>query len=185
MMKRASHTRFFAVVAFVASWLLAVGTAGAQSNSQGPGTLAPRGGAAPAGTITRSLAIGALFEAASPGAAATCDSAGCTAYAPIYTETVNCPRPAGATCTFQVTIHAQVNAGSNDSTFGEEGVYQFLVDGGPHTGSGGQGLCLLHVERVEPPIFTADSRRLLRSDRDRNRRYQQPGALNRREHWLQ
>jgi hypothetical protein len=131
-MRLASNTRFvtFAMIAVV---VFAVSAANGQNNSQGPGMLAPRAGAAPAVTATRHLPIGTLFDASSPGAAASCSSAGCSAFASIYSETVTCPRSAGATCTFQVTIHSQVNAGSNDSTLGEEGVYQFLVDGAAPT----------------------------------------------------
>lgn len=79
--------------------------------------------------LTKHVPKGTFFDTSSSGASAFCGTAGCFAFAPIYLESIVCPRPAGAMCTYQITIHSQSNAGSNDKTMGEEGVYQFLVDG--------------------------------------------------------
>lgn len=113
--------------------LMAVVPAIAQNNSSDRATaiLKPQSGEGPVAPSipAKHLLIGTFFDTSSPGASASCSSAHCTAFAPMYSEAIVCPKAAGLTCTFQITIQSQNAAGSNDLKFGEEGVYQFLVDG--------------------------------------------------------
>ena len=115
-MELRSCARFvvFAVV-LVISFGIMKGTATAQS-------VAPI-------ALTKHVLKATYFDASSPGVSASCGSAGCSAFASIYTESVACPQAAGTTCTYQITIQSQSRAGSNDGKLGEEGVYQFFVDG--------------------------------------------------------
>ena len=109
------------------------GPANAQSTAgrQESGVLNPlaTGGSAAPAPLVKHVLVATFFDTTSPGASASCNSVGCSAYAPIYLEKIICPRASGATCTYQITIQSQNAAGSNDGTVGEEGVYQFLVDG--------------------------------------------------------
>ncbi len=115
-MELRSCARFFVLASVLASSLgIMKGTGTAQT-------------AAPDALIKHVLKA-TYFDASSPGASASCGSAGCSAFASIYAESIACPQPAGATCTYQITIQSQSRAGSNDGKFGEEGVYQFFVDG--------------------------------------------------------
>jgi hypothetical protein len=71
-----------------------------------------------------------LFDVHNALATATCDSAGCEVFAPIFSEQVVCPADEGESCTFQITIESQNWLGSNDNlSNGEDGLYQFTVDG--------------------------------------------------------
>lgn len=70
-------------------------------------------------------------------ATTSCDSADCVSFAPMFTEEVVCPMAEGRSCTFQITVESQNTVASNDGldTKGENGLYQFLVDGqGPTPG---------------------------------------------------
>ena len=144
-MNLGSHARFVVVtVVLVSGIVIARGPARAQDDApeRASGALTPQAGGrstAPS-SPAKHILLGTFFDASSPGASASCSSATCTAYAPMYLEAVVCPKAAGLTCTFQVTIQSQNNAGSNDGKFGEEGVYQFLVDGSaPIPGPVGSG----------------------------------------------
>jgi hypothetical protein len=53
----------------------------------------------------------------------------------IYTVTIGCPGPAGTKCTFEVRIAAATAV----SSAGENGLYQFLIDGSAPTGGGTDG----------------------------------------------
>jgi hypothetical protein len=132
-MKIGSYASLVALTVMLVSGLVIVrGLANAQgrAHERQPGILTPQDAerSAPASPVNHVLK-GTIFDTSSPGASASCSSAGCSAYAPIYSESVVCPKPVGATCTYQITIQSQNNAGSNDHTLGEQGEYQFLVDG--------------------------------------------------------
>jgi hypothetical protein len=143
-MKIGSRSRSVAfAVVLVSGIVIARGSASAQtSGRQGSGFLGtqPAGRSAASAPLVKHLLKGTFFDTSSTGASASCSSAGCTAYAPISSESIVCPKLAGGTCTYQVTIQSQSIAGSNDNTKGEEGVYQFLVDGvAPNPGPVGAG----------------------------------------------
>jgi hypothetical protein len=51
---------------------------------------------------------------------------------PIFLETIVCPGPAGIKCTYEVQISGQTSVAGP----GNNGLFQFLVDGAPPTGGG-------------------------------------------------
>jgi hypothetical protein len=121
----ASHTKFVAIALLFG----VTGIASARVRESGvPTPLASEQTTAPSALVKHVLK-GTYFDASSPGASASCGSAKCSAFAPIYLENIVCPGVVGAKCTYQITIQSQNRAGSNDGTLGEEGVYQFFVDG--------------------------------------------------------
>jgi len=134
-MKLRSYSRLLALsLAVVSGIVIAWGPAGAQGAAReretGTLTFTPQLNGRPGASTPINHALkGTIFDASSPGASASCSSAGCSAYAQMYLESVVCPRTAGSTCTYQITIQSQNHAGSNDGKLGEEGLYQFLVDG--------------------------------------------------------
>ena len=103
--------------------------ANAQSVFRGRGTPTRQAGGQVPTSLTKHVLKATYLDTFSSVAAATCSSASCIAFAPIFSESIACPRPAGGQCTYQVTIQSQNNAGSNDNSVGEEGLYQFFVDG--------------------------------------------------------
>lgn len=66
-----------------------------------------------------------LFDSSSGGTGASCSTAGCISVVNVYTETVACPGAAGTFCTFDIRIENQASV----SPAGEDGIYQFLIDG--------------------------------------------------------
>jgi hypothetical protein len=121
--------RFVAVAFFVCAVAISPDVAGAQSASREQKIPAQQVGALALTSLTKHVLKATYFDTFSSVAAASCSSAGCSAYAPIFSESIACPQLAGGKCTYQVTIQSQNNAGSNDNKVGEQGVYQFLVDG--------------------------------------------------------
>lgn len=64
---------------------------------------------------------------------ASCSSSNCLATpVPIFSESIICPGAIGAKCTYEVNIAGQTNV----SGPGNNGLYQFLVDGAIPTGGG-------------------------------------------------
>lgn len=124
------RVRFVAVVAVLTRLAIPANYASAQDGLREHGTPAQQAAQqseAPA-SLTKHVLKATYFDTSSSIAAASCSSAGCIAFAPIFSESIVCPLPAGKNCTYQVTIESQNNAGSNDLSIGEEGLYQFLVD---------------------------------------------------------
>jgi hypothetical protein len=117
------------VAAFVCGLMISPVVASAQSASRGHEIAVPQGGKRAPTALPKHVLKATYFDTFSSVATASCISAGCSAYAPIFSESVICPKLAGGKCTYQVTIQSQNNAGSNDNSVGEQGVYQFLVDG--------------------------------------------------------
>ncbi len=144
-MKLRSYARLLALSFVVVSGIvIAWGPAGAQgaARERETGTLpfTPQLNGRPgASTPINHVLKGTIFDAGSPGASASCSSAGCSAYAQMYLESVVCPRIAGATCTYQITIQSQNHAG-----------------------------CLLYVERSEPSFFVTNPWDFLRGHGDRH-----------------
>jgi hypothetical protein len=72
------------------------------------------------------------YDASSPGLITSCSGPNCTASLNLYTESISCPGPVGTKCTYEVNIAAQ--------TFvypaGQQGLYQFLIDGAIPSGGG-------------------------------------------------
>ena len=74
---------------------------------------------------------GALFQTAS------CSSFSCLATpVTIYSYNLVCPVPAGSSCRYDIQIAGQVESGGNSVASGEDGLYQFFVDGVPPSGGG-------------------------------------------------
>jgi hypothetical protein len=76
------------------------------------------------------------YYASSNGATASCGTAFCIATpANIFTQSIQCPGAIGVKCTFEVDVAGQ------HSVFpaGEDGLYQFLIDGAIPTGGGTDG----------------------------------------------
>jgi hypothetical protein len=118
-------------IEFVALAVLAGGAVTASGRVRESGVPTPNAGGqtdAPFALVKHVLK-GTYVDTSSPGASASCSSSGCSAFASIYLENIVCPKVAAAKCTYQITIQSQSRAGSNDGTVGEEGVYQFFVDG--------------------------------------------------------
>ena len=125
----APHIKFVAVALLVGVTVIA----GARVRESGVLTPLSSGQIAAPSALVKHVLKATYFDASSPGASASCSSANCSAFAPIYLENIVCPKLAGAACTYQITIQSQNRAGSNDGTLGEEGVYQFFVDGAAPT----------------------------------------------------
>jgi hypothetical protein len=121
--------RFFAVAVFVCGVAISPDFASAQSAFRERGTPTRQASGQVPASLTKHVLKATYLDTFSSVASASCSSAGCSAYAPIFSESIACPKPAGGQCTYQVTIQSQNNAGSNDNSVGEEGVYQFFVDG--------------------------------------------------------
>ena len=128
-MNLVKDVRFVAVAFFVCAVAISPDVASAQSASREGGIPTRQAGEQAPTSLTKHMLKGTYFDTSSSLASASCSSAGCGAYAPIFSESIVCPAMAGGKCTYQVTIQSQNNAGSNDSKVGEQGVYQFLVDG--------------------------------------------------------
>jgi hypothetical protein len=128
-MNLVKDAQFFAVVVFLCGVVIPPDVAGAQNASRERGIPTRQTGEQAPALLTKHVLKGTYFDTFSSVASASCSSVGCSAYAPIFSESIVCPTTAGGKCTYQVTIQSQNNAGSNDNTVGEEGVYQFLVDG--------------------------------------------------------
>lgn len=79
------------------------------------------------------------FDAAALGTVASCGALNCSASVTMFNESIKCPAVAGNTCTFQIAIASGVQVAGNSSGLGEEGVYQFLVDGAPPSSGTGSG----------------------------------------------
>jgi hypothetical protein len=79
--------------------------------------------------------LNSIFYDSSGGNVASCSSTNCTAIAPLFTESISCPGPAGTKCTYEVDIAGQTVV----SAAGEDGIYQFLIDGAIPTGGGTDG----------------------------------------------
>ena len=77
-------------------------------------------------------------DSGSPGGLfPSCGSAHCTSPAvTIYSYNITCPGLAGKTCTYDIQIAGQVMSGGNSDAVGEDGLYQFLIDGAVPTGGG-------------------------------------------------
>jgi len=111
-----------------------------------PGVPAHRvgAGAAASAALSNHALTGTFLDVNPAGASTSCGSAGCVATpATIFSEHIKCLGAAGTKCVFQITMASQNLVNSNDppANPGEEGVYQFLVDGAPPnpgpTGVGG------------------------------------------------
>jgi hypothetical protein len=76
--------------------------------------------------------LNSVFFDSSGGHSASCSTTGCTAIAPMFTESIGCPGPAGTKCTYEVDIATQTNVSPAD----EAGLYQFMIDGGVPNGGG-------------------------------------------------
>jgi hypothetical protein len=90
---------------------------------------------------TKHVLNSVLYDS-SIGAFASCSTTGCTATANIFTENIACPGPAGTKCTYEVDIAAQTEI----SSAGEDGLFQFLIDGAAPNGGGTGGDGLYSVE---------------------------------------
>jgi hypothetical protein len=67
----------------------------------------------------------------------SCSFAGCISPpSTIYSYNITCPVLVGKTCTYDIQIAGQVMSGGNSDAVGENGLYQFLIDGAPPTGGG-------------------------------------------------
>jgi hypothetical protein len=128
-MNLVKDVRFIAVVVFVCAVAISSDVASAQSASRERGIPTRQAGALAPTALTKHVLKATYFDTFSSVASASCSLAGCSAYAPIFSESIVCPKLAGGQCTYEVTIQSQNNAGSNDNKVGEQGVYQFLVDG--------------------------------------------------------
>jgi hypothetical protein len=77
---------------------------------------------------------GTIFDTRSVGVLASCNSAECIQFEPMFTEQVVCPVERGDSCMFQITIESQNKVGSiGNHTNGENGLYEFSVDGAAPT----------------------------------------------------
>jgi hypothetical protein len=73
------------------------------------------------------------FDASASNITSSCSTAFCLSTpANMYTYITSCPAPAGAKCTFELRIAALTQV----SVPGEDGLYQFLIDGAAPTGGG-------------------------------------------------
>ncbi len=55
---------------------------------------------------------------------AVCSTSGCVASTPVFSKSVQCPRPAGQTCTFYLHLESTVNGTALDNE-----LFKFLVNG--------------------------------------------------------
>jgi hypothetical protein len=70
-----------------------------------------------------------------PGTSASCSSADCQATANIFTESIECPGAVNVECTFEIDVAGQHQV----SPAGEDGLYQFFIDGAIPSGGGTDG----------------------------------------------
>lgn len=78
------------------------------------------------------------YDASSSGSNPSCGAAGCIATATIYSERIPCLGTRAAICTYEINIAALTSV-SQSGGGGNEGVYQFLIDGANPTGGGTDG----------------------------------------------
>jgi hypothetical protein len=94
----------------------------------------------PAATALVAHALKASYFDAAAGNVASCGSLNCSASVTMFNESIKCPAVAGNTCTFQIAIASGVQVAGNSGGLGEEGRYQFLVDGAaPSSGTDPSG----------------------------------------------
>jgi len=110
--------------------------AGAQDNPLAGrvGVLAHREGAGASPAVISNHTLTGTFFDVSGGGTAFCTSGNCLSPSfTVFSEKITCPGVGGHHCTFQITIAAKNQVGSNDlpRNPGENGVYQILVDGVP------------------------------------------------------
>jgi hypothetical protein len=72
---------------------------------------------------------GTFFDTNSSTINASCATGLCIDFTTIFAEQVVCPVERGDSCTFQITIESQNEVGSGSGLNGEDGLYQFNVDG--------------------------------------------------------
>lgn len=92
-------------------------------------------------TITKRETLRATYsDTLSSTLFASCGSAGCEATpVNIFTHSLVCPAVAGAHCTYDIQEAGQVESGGNSIFSGEDGLYQFFVDGAIPNGGGTDG----------------------------------------------
>jgi hypothetical protein len=87
--------RFVAVAFFVCGVAICPDVASAQSASREQKIPAQQVGALAPNSLTKHVLKGTYFDTFSSVAAASCSSAGCSAYAPIFSESIVCPKLTG------------------------------------------------------------------------------------------
>ncbi len=76
-------------------------------------------------------------DSSAPEKVATCASAQCSSgTTAIYAENFTCPAAAQKSCTFDIQIAGEVFSTGVSINAGENGLYQFLIDGLPPNGGG-------------------------------------------------
>jgi hypothetical protein len=101
-----------------------------------PGSPTPGEGTAPGENLaTTKHVLNSVFYDSSGGLNASCGATGCEAMAPIFNESISCPGAIGAKCTYEVRIAGQTVV----NPAGENGLFQFLIDGAIPTGGGTDG----------------------------------------------
>jgi hypothetical protein len=95
-------------------------------------------------------------DSGSGGTFASCAAAGCLSpSSAIYSYNITCPAAIGRTCTYDIQIAGQVETGGNSIVAGENGLYQFLVDGAIPTGGGTDFSGYYHWQLFGPEFSTA------------------------------
>jgi hypothetical protein len=101
-----------------------------------PGNPTPGEGAAQGENLaTTKHVLNSVFYDSSGGVNAACGTTGCTATAPIFDESISCPGVIGTKCTYEVRIAGQTVV----NPAGENGLFQFLIDGAIPNGGGTDG----------------------------------------------
>jgi hypothetical protein len=106
-------------------------------------------------TLKKEVLKASYFDSSAADVFAYCVSAGCFATTNIYTENLTCPGSVGKTCTYEVVIDSQVLSSGFSKPTGEEGLYQFLIDGAVPNGGGTLGSYYLWQNGGPSFLFTA------------------------------
>lgn len=118
-------TRFVARVRLAALVVLTVTFVGTLFvNAQSGGPVAGKGKKPSLSSLSNRILQKTAFQVSTSNVPATCSTSGCLTATPVFSRSLQCPKPAGQTCTFYLHLESTVNI-----TTADNGLFKFLVDG--------------------------------------------------------
>jgi hypothetical protein len=122
-------TRYFARAGSAALAVLTITVVGTSlANAQSGAPVAPKVKNPSVISLANRVLQKTTFMVNTSNVTAICNTSGCLASAPVFSKSVQCPKPAGQTCTFYVHLESTVNGTADDNE-----LFKFLVDGAAPT----------------------------------------------------
>jgi hypothetical protein len=118
-------TRYFASVGRAALAVLTITFAGTVLANAQSGAPVAGGRKAPSVTSLGNRVLQkTTFMVSTSTVPAICSASGCLASTPVFSKSIQCPKPAGQTCTFYIHLESTVNGTTDDNL-----LFKFLVNG--------------------------------------------------------